>query len=70
MPKTETEIAIGQIKDEELKECQGIGPDKGNNVGNLLLDYADLAASASDCITRHNSLVRYLAPIVTKEKSK
>lgn len=69
-PKSETELAIGQIKAEMMKRCEGVGPTPQNSVGGLLQDHADISAVAAECITRHNSLVDYLEPIVKKEQSK
>ncbi len=69
-PKSETEVAIGQINNEMLKRCEGVGAAPQNTVGSIVQDGVDIAAVAATCITRHNNLVDYLAPIVAKEKAK
>jgi hypothetical protein len=68
--KSETEIAVSQIKAEMLLKCEGFGPERVNTVGSFALDFADAAAGWATCITRHNGLVDYLKPIVEKEKRK
>lgn len=68
--QSETDIAISQIKDEWLTKCAGLGPEKDNNIGNLLQEYGELAALLAVCMKRHNDFVDYLAPVVAKQKQK
>lgn len=41
-----------------------------NSIGNLLTDYNNISAARAICVTRHNSLVDYLKPIVEKERAR
>lgn len=67
--KSETEIAVAAIKAEWLKPCEGLlTPTPENAVGNLLQDYADMAAALAECRARQNDLVEYLSPVVKKER--
>lgn len=69
--RTETELAVIEVKDEWLKPCAGLAPAMPeNNTGNLLLDYNDLSGVAATCIARHNSFIEYMAPVVAKEKAR
>lgn len=69
--RTETELAVIEVKDAWLTQCAGLDPTMPeNNTGNLLLDYNNLSGVAAECIARHNSLVEYLAPVVAKEKAR
>lgn len=67
--KSETEIAVGAIRNDWLALCEGPqGSMPENGVGLLLQDYADLAAAFAVCKERNKSLVMYLRPIVKKER--
>lgn len=67
--KSETELAVAAVNTEWLKPCEGLAGDTPDNeVGNLLQDYADLAAAYAACDARHKSLSDYLGPIVKKER--
>ena len=67
--KSETELGVSAIRLEWLKRCEGLeGPMPTNEVGNLLQDYADMAAALRSCANRHNSFVDYIGPIVKKEQ--
>ena len=65
----EYQIALKQVKDEWLKDCEGLGDRPGNATGDLLQDFADAAALGGECRARHNSAVQYLRPLVEKAKS-
>lgn len=67
--QTEVEIAVAAVKDEWLKECEGLPAlTPGNEVGNLLEEYTDVAGLLATCIARHNDSVRYIKPIVQKAR--
>jgi hypothetical protein len=69
--RTETELAVIEVKDEWLRPCAGLSPTMPeNNTGNLLLDYNDLSGVSAVCAARHNTLIEYLAPVVAKEKAR
>ena len=68
--KSETEIAVESIDREWLKECSFDAPMPENSTGDLLQDYADMAAAFAVCKTRHNELVWMLGPIVKKERER
>ena len=66
--KSETEIAVSELKLEWLTECEGLGGVAENEVGALLQDFVDLSALFAVCQARHKDLVQYLVPIVKKER--
>ncbi len=65
----EYQIALKQVKEEWMKDCQGLGDRPGNATGDLLQDFADAAALAGECKARHNSAMQYLRPVVEKAKA-
>lgn len=68
--KSQTELAVQEIKGEWLKTCDGLAEvPPGNSTGNLLLDYTDAVALLGICLARHNSLIEYLAPVVARERN-
>lgn len=66
--KTETEIAVAAVKDEWLKECEGLVGVPSNSIENLLVDYTDLSSVAAICFARQRDFVQYMAPIVKKAR--
>lgn len=69
--KSETEIAVSEIKLEWLKRCEGLaGPMPDNQTGNLLQDYADLASALAVCQERHKAIADYIEPVVKKERAR
>lgn len=67
--KSETEIAVEQIRDEWLKVCETLKtPMPTNSVENLQRDYTDLAAALAVCISRQTDFVNYMKPFVQKER--
>ncbi len=67
-PDTEVTIALKNVKSEWLKDCQGLGPRPGDDVGALKQDQADTAALGAECRERHNSFVEYIGPVIQKVK--
>ena len=69
--KSETEIAVAEIKAEWLKRCEGLaGTMPENQTGNLLQDYADMASAFAQCIERHKALADYIEPVMKKERAR
>ena len=63
-------IALAQVKDEHLRECQGLPQEMPEaKVYGLHQDFNILATVAAQCRTRHNNAVEYLKPIVAKARS-
>ena len=68
--KSETELAVSEIKAEWLAPCAGLSvsnPD--NSMEGLLSDYLALAEAMTICSTRHTSFVNYIKPVVDKERA-
>lgn len=65
----EYQIALKQIPEEYLKQCESLGPPPENQVGNLLQDFNDLSAVSAPCRALHNELVQYLTPLIQKAKA-
>jgi hypothetical protein len=69
--KTETEIAVANVKSEWLKACEGVmTPMPGNEIGLLLQDHAGISALLAECIARHNDFADYMRPVVEKERGR
>lgn len=67
--KSETEIAVSEIPADWLLGCDKISdsaPD--NEVGELLLDYTELAKAYATSCTRYKNLSDYLKEVVKKER--
>jgi len=68
--KSETEVAVANIKMDWLKRCEGLpAAMPANEVGSLLQDYADMAKALAECIQRHTTLADYLEIVVQKERA-
>lgn len=69
--KSETELAVENVKSEWLIKCEGVqGPAPQNNVGNLLEDYNRVVTALALCMARQHETVDYLEPVVKKERAK
>ena len=69
--RSETEIAVSNVKAEWLKDCEVlVGPMPANTIGSLLQDHADISALLAMCIARHNDFAAYMRPIVDREKER
>lgn len=68
--KSKTELAIGSIPDELLRECQRLSiVVPANTVGDLLQDSADAMYLLAVCAARNDQLLRYLKPVVEAERA-
>lgn len=66
-PLTETEIAVLELKQEWLKECDGVTPTApANNAGNLLEDYTDVSEALARCMTQQRGLAEYARKVHQK----
>lgn len=71
LTKSESELALEQVKAEWLVKCRGLeSPMPENDIGKLLADYNDLAGVSATCMERHNSFVDYIGPVILKEKAR
>lgn len=61
--------ALAQVKEEHLRDCQGLPAMPEAKVYGLHQDYNILATVAAQCRTRHNTFAEYLRPLVAKAKS-
>lgn len=61
--------ALAQINEYWLQPTPTLKDRPGNEVGDLLQDFADAAAIGGECRARHNSLIEYVSPLVEKAKT-
>lgn len=64
----EYQIALLQIKDETLNDCDPLGPPPQNNLGALSEDQVQIATLGACYKLRFQGLRDYVAPLVLKAK--
>lgn len=68
---TEVEIAVLELRQEWLKECEGVAPvAPDNSTGSLLEDYVEVSEKLAQCMTMQRGLSGYMAQVYEKARQK
>lgn len=68
-PLPEVIIALKELNEERLRSCPKLGDRPGDATGDLLQDFATVAALGAECQKRQQSLADYIRPLVEKAKN-